>query len=192
MILDALAFAEFNDQESFADFLGGHEIAHQQIAEYLSRSGSLSGFSITNGGSGYSSVPAIVLTGGGGSGAAAKAGIVGKVLTSISITSAGTGYSGPPNVSVVGGGGFGAQATAFILNPSTILPGIPLSENPKTNPEWLMDHYTIHLQIASVIGQSDLADLSDVNLNDEGEYLDWMQLHAYAHDEINTALGILS
>jgi hypothetical protein len=190
MILDALAFAQFHDNEAFADFLGGHEIAHQQIMEYLSRSGSIQAFTILSGGSGYTSAPTVSITGGGGTGAAASASVKNGSVTSIAVTAAGSGYNSPPAVSFYGGGGSGAQATVTVVNPATVLSGIPLSEDPKKNPEWLLDHYTIHLQIAAVIGQNDLANLADVNLNDEGEYLDWMQLHAYAHDEINQALGI--
>lgn len=67
---------------------------------------------------------------------------------------------------------------------------LPLIESPKDSPQWLQDHYSIHLEIAAAINQQDLPDLSSVDLNQEGQYLDWMQLHAYTHDEINTILGI--
>jgi hypothetical protein len=70
--------------------------------------------SITNAGSGYTSAPTVVFTGGAGSGAAATAVISGGVVTVIRITNPGTGYTSAPSISFDGGGGSGAAATATI------------------------------------------------------------------------------
>lgn len=73
--------------------------------------GPLSAITITSGGTGYTSAPAVTFTGGGGSGAAATATITGGVVTAITLTSVGSGYTSAPTV-VLTGGGYSAIATA--------------------------------------------------------------------------------
>ena len=73
--------------------------------------GPLQGLELTNGGSGYTTAPTVVFTGG-GSGATALA-LIGGV-TSITVTSGGTGYISVPQVSISGGGGTGAAAEASL------------------------------------------------------------------------------
>ena len=66
--------------------------------------------SVSNGGSGYTSVPTIGFTGGGGSNAVASATLS---VTSITINEAGSGYTTAPNVTITGGGaGVTTTATA--------------------------------------------------------------------------------
>jgi hypothetical protein len=67
------------------------------------------------GGTGYTSAPTVVFTGGGGSGAAATAVLTSGAVTSFTITNAGTGYITAPTISFTGGGGTGATATATIF-----------------------------------------------------------------------------
>jgi hypothetical protein len=62
-------------------------------------SGFVIGATITNGGSGYTSAPAVTITGS-GSGAAATATISGGVVTGITITSAGSGYTGGATITI--------------------------------------------------------------------------------------------
>lgn len=64
-------------------------------------------------GSGYTSKPAVVISGGGGTGATATAeiGRGGQVL-GINITNRGSGYTSNPTITISGGGGTGATATA--------------------------------------------------------------------------------
>lgn len=83
---------------------------------------------VTNGGSGYTSVPTVTITGGGGIGATATAIISGGKITGINVNSPGgmipgapgtltlTGpyYTSAPTVIITGGGGTGATATATI------------------------------------------------------------------------------
>jgi hypothetical protein len=78
--------------------------------------GQVTGISITNGGSGYSTPPAVNFTGGGGVGAAATATISGGAVNSITFSSFGASYTSPPAVSFSGGGGSGAAATAGVLS----------------------------------------------------------------------------
>jgi hypothetical protein len=69
---------------------------------------------VNNSGSGYSSAPSVSLTGGGGSGATARAVISGGKLIAVELKNHGTGYTANPSVSITGGGGSGATATASI------------------------------------------------------------------------------
>ncbi len=75
----------------------------------------LSGISVDTGGSGYTSAPAVAITGGGGSGAAATAVVTDGAVTSITLDNPGSGYTSPPQVTLTGGGGSGASATALGL-----------------------------------------------------------------------------
>jgi len=70
---------------------------------------------VTSGGSGYSSVPAVTLSGGGGSGATATATIAGGKVSAVTVTAPGSGFTSAPTVSFSGGGATtNATATASI------------------------------------------------------------------------------
>jgi hypothetical protein len=71
---------------------------------------------VTNPGAGYTSPPAVVITGGGGSGATATSTVSAGNVTSVTVTNPGTGYTSAPTVTLNGGGGAGATATAAITN----------------------------------------------------------------------------
>ena len=73
----------------------------------------LSGLTLTNPGSGFTSVPTISIIGGGGSGASGTATINGSVA-SLTVTDSGSGYLSAPSVGFSGGGGSGAAATAIV------------------------------------------------------------------------------
>src|SRR5690606_17124363 len=62
---------------------------------------------ITNVGTGYTSVPTVSISGGGGSGATATATITG-IIDTISIGSGGSGYTAQTKLNISGGGGSGA------------------------------------------------------------------------------------
>ncbi|HEV2720235.1 MAG TPA: hypothetical protein VG323_09470, partial [Thermoanaerobaculia bacterium] len=75
-------------------------------------SGCVGYVAVTNGGSGYTSAPTVIFSGGT---AAATAVVSGGVVTGIVITNTGSGYVSAPNVSFSGGGGgSGAQASASL------------------------------------------------------------------------------
>lgn len=75
--------------------------------------GAVTTITLTNGGAGYTSAPAVNFTGGGGgTGAAAMARVSGGHVTSISIINGGSGYTSAPTITITGGGGSGASATA--------------------------------------------------------------------------------
>lgn len=66
------------------------------------------GIDVVNGGSDFTSVPSITITGGGGQGATAEAYILDGKIVDVVLTSRGFGYTSAPTVTVVGGGGTGA------------------------------------------------------------------------------------
>ena len=70
---------------------------------------------INNGGSGYTSAPAVTITDSTGTGATATATINNGVVTGITITNGGSGYSAPV-ISFSGGGGTGASAQFSAAN----------------------------------------------------------------------------
>ncbi|MFO0966754.1 MAG: LamG-like jellyroll fold domain-containing protein [Gemmataceae bacterium] len=74
----------------------------------------VSAVTITNGGSGYTSVPGVIFTAPNGSGATATAIVSGGVIIGVQITNGGSGYTSPPSISFSGGGGIGAAATATV------------------------------------------------------------------------------
>jgi pectate lyase-like protein len=76
----------------------------------------ITGICVSTGGSGYTSAPAVTISGGGGSGAAATATVAAGHVTAVAVTVAGTGYTSAPTVSFVGGGGrFGGRRGARTL-----------------------------------------------------------------------------
>ncbi len=69
------------------------------LANSPSTIGTLTGITLQNGGSGYTT-PAVILTGGGGTGAAADAHVSNGLIRSLTLTNAGTGYTSAPTVSI--------------------------------------------------------------------------------------------
>lgn len=74
--------------------------------------GAILSVTVTNGGSGYTSAPAVAFTGG-GTGAVATATISGGAVTGVTVTSPGFNYTGT-GVTFTGGGGSNAAATAVL------------------------------------------------------------------------------
>ena len=70
--------------------------------------------SITNGGTGYTSVPTVTISGGSGSGATAVATIGTPAVVAVNVAAGGSQYGPAPGVVFAGGGGTGAAATANI------------------------------------------------------------------------------
>ena len=81
----------------------------------------VTGVTVTDGGSGYTSAPTVSFSGGGGSGASATATVEGGVVTGVALTSPGAGYTTAPTVSFAGGGGSSAAATAAVEAIQTVL-----------------------------------------------------------------------
>lgn len=85
---------------------------------------------VTNGGSGYTSAPAVVFTGGGGD-SVATATISGGAVTAVTITGGSGGYTSAPAISFTGGGGAGAAATP---NMATECTGVYFSSSQCSEP----------------------------------------------------------
>jgi hypothetical protein len=84
--------------------------------------GSVGQIGIVQGGSGYTSAPAVIISApnnANGVQATAVATITANAVSSITITEAGTGYNAAPTVTFVGGGGSGANAVAGITTFAT-------------------------------------------------------------------------
>ena len=85
-----------------------------QIALTLGTGGVVTGTTITNGGSGYTSPPDVQFNTGSASDATGYAIVSGGVVTEIVVSDQGSGYSVAPTITFSGGGGSGATATAQI------------------------------------------------------------------------------
>jgi len=85
-----------------------------QIALTLGTGGVVTGTTITNGGSGYTSPPDVQFNTGSASDAEGYAIVSGGVVTEIIVSDQGSGYSVAPTITFSGGGGSGATATAQI------------------------------------------------------------------------------
>jgi FtsP/CotA-like multicopper oxidase with cupredoxin domain len=84
---------------------GGSGAAATATVDTVSSSptfGQITSIAVTNGGSGYTSAPGIIFTGGGGFGAWATATVSGGAVTAITVTNGGGGYTSPPTVTVGG------------------------------------------------------------------------------------------
>lgn len=85
----------------------------REVAPYVPAVvGRVTSITVTAGGTGYTSAPAVAITGGGGTGATATATVdsTGAVV-SIAVTNAGSDYTSAPTVAITGGAGAGAAAT---------------------------------------------------------------------------------
>jgi len=76
--------------------------------------GQIGGLVLTSGGAGYTSLPGVSITGGGGTGATASVTLSSAAVASFAVTSGGSGYTSAPTVSISGGGGTGASAIAVL------------------------------------------------------------------------------
>jgi len=72
---------------------------------------------VTNGGSGYTSVPTVTLSGGGGTGASAYATISGGKVVSVTVYDKGKDFTSNKTVVISGGGGTGATAVDITFTP---------------------------------------------------------------------------
>ena len=84
--------------------------------------GSVGSIGIVNGGSGFTSTPAVIISAPnetGGVQAEAEAIITANAVSSIILTEGGTGYTTAPTVTIAGGGGTGANAVAGIITFAT-------------------------------------------------------------------------
>ncbi|MNK01768.1 SusD family protein [compost metagenome] len=85
---------------------------------------------VNNQGSGYTSLPTVTISGGGGTGAILTPVIADNKLIRIDILSRGTRYTSEPTVTISGGGGAGASVTVAITSPTEfMLPAMASKED---------------------------------------------------------------
>ena len=88
----------------------------------------IQGITVTNAGTGYTSVPTVNITGGGGTGATATA-IVGtygagaQTVIGVDVTNKGSGYTSTPSVTITGGSGADATVTGVLSTSAEFLGG---------------------------------------------------------------------
>ena len=103
------------DDNAYADAATG-ELSSEALQAITS-------VTVTDGGSGYTSVPTIAFSGGGGTGAAATAVVEGGVVVRIEVTNNGSGYTSVPTIAFSGGGGSGAAGTVVVQGAALLLSG---------------------------------------------------------------------
>jgi len=103
-------FAQLNDCCFYVD--GASNLFFTDGTSFTRQNARVLSVTVSSAGTGYTTVPTVAFTGGGGSGAAATATIAGGGLLSVQVTTGGTGYTSAPSVSFSGGGGSGAAAFA--------------------------------------------------------------------------------
>ncbi len=87
-------------QFKFALVDKGTDVGAQATAMAVRTGSFITSVTVTNGGAGYTSAPAMTFSGGGGSGATATATVSGGIVTAINVTNAGFGYSSAPVVAI--------------------------------------------------------------------------------------------
>ncbi|GCE06595.1 multicopper oxidase domain-containing protein [Dictyobacter aurantiacus] len=112
--------------------------------------GPLSAITVINAGSGYTSVPSVTITGGGGSGATAVATISGGRVTSITLTYAGVGYTSAPTVLISPPGGTGVQATAQAVG--IVMPLLPKAIQELFDPAYGRMNATLGAELPNTTG----------------------------------------
>jgi uncharacterized repeat protein (TIGR01451 family) len=89
------------DPTPFVSFFGG---TGGTSATATVTSGAVSSIAVNTAGSGYTSAPQVIISGGGGNGATATATLSGATVGSITVINGGSGYTSAPTVSFAGGG----------------------------------------------------------------------------------------
>jgi hypothetical protein len=84
----------------FALVSPGTNISLQATATAIVTSGFITGITVTDGGVGYTSAPAVAITDATGSGATAVAQVSGGAVTNVAVQTAGNGYSSAPTVTI--------------------------------------------------------------------------------------------
>ncbi|HEY3312642.1 MAG TPA: hypothetical protein VGK00_13460 [Anaerolineales bacterium] len=116
--------AEYNT--AFAATYPNNNFARIQDNSLSFFNGPLTGVQVFNGGSGYSTPPAVSITGGGGIGATATASLVGTPVLSLVVTNPGSKYKSIPIVTIAPPPAGGTQATALATISKGLITGLTL------------------------------------------------------------------
>lgn len=106
----------YYDTTYILDTLTGKEVRIDSL-----NSGPIIKIQVIDPGQGYTSIPSVTISGGGGSGATAVAVIVDEKINRIDITNVGKGYIKPPEVIINGENGSGAYAISYLKDLTYIL-----------------------------------------------------------------------
>ena len=156
--------------------------------------GPLTGLTLTNGGSGYTAAPGVLISGGGGSGAAGSTTIQGGVVKTITMTNPGAGYTSAPTVTITGPGGSGAAATPT---------GVMMNLQPKAIQELFDPNYgrmnaTLGVELPNTTGTNqttipynDIDPTTEIIKNSDsaapiGTHADWTQIWKITHNGVDT------
>ncbi|MFD1631427.1 RagB/SusD family nutrient uptake outer membrane protein [Pseudopedobacter beijingensis] len=90
-----------------------NNVRRRAYGKYLNGEG-VKSITIVSPGTGYTTVPIVTISGGGGSGATAIATISGGGIASITVTNKGKFYTSTPTIAITGGNGSGATATVML------------------------------------------------------------------------------
>lgn len=67
---------------------------------------------------------------------------------------------------------------------------VPLFEFPREdNHEYLLSHWQVHQSTARLLGIAGYPDIGSADFQDEGQYQQWMALHAQIHAQEEAALA---
>ena len=177
-----------NDQD-WNNFFFQNKDSHDRIRKAIQQqTGSIESFTIVNGGSGYTSLPAIEITGGNGQGASANITITGGVITAFTVASGGVQYVNPI-VTISGGGGSGAEITATASPDINLTDYVvyPVDQNQITI--FLQNNQSLHSDMNGALGLQS-SDLQDTDFKDENEKIAWFYSHYLEHYDAETELGI--
>ena len=161
---------------------------HLQIIQRIeATSGNVTGITLTNGGSGYTSLPSVILDPN-GSGAAFELSIVGGVIQSVSVQSSGVGYRSA-EFAFSGGGGTGATAV-ITLNRWISLPVYQLDPVNFQNPaDFIWRHAQTHTDMNGALGLQSI-DLSDIDIKDPNKLDAWIYSNYQEHNNAHNRLSI--
>ena len=66
----------------------------------------------------------------------------------------------------------------------------PLADHSKADPQWLYDHYQMHIGLTVALGLPPPPDLASMDLENHSQFSDWLLLHSQVHDLVDAALGL--
>lgn len=66
---------------------------------------------------------------------------------------------------------------------------LPMTGDPKNDPNWLSDHNRMHESECIALGFP-AVNLSDYDLKDAAQFAEWMYIHAALHAAENSILGV--
>ncbi len=182
----------FGDIAGFGQWLVKHYRQHLNYNSTLANKVSVASITLIAGGSGYTTAPAVTITGGSGSGATATAGVSGGHVNALVLTGRGFGYS-PTDVLTVnfGGPGTGAAATVALTKPVLIAvqPILTMEGGKVGMRSWLDSHENWHEDIRPFANLTGI-NLADVDLSKQEQFDQWLSLHGQEHEELDLAFGL--